>query len=120
MIFSKFSFGKTANRRFNYIPRYYDADKEEFKERVRRARAEVEVEVEAKAKAKAEVEDRAKGFEDRIRSGFQHRNRAYNNVYNSNGKTTLRVALIASILFAIFYLIFNSGLIDRFFIFFLK
>jgi hypothetical protein len=108
MIFSKFGFGKTSNRRFNYIPRYYDADKEAFNERVNRTKAEVN------------GESNIQGFENRIRNGFQFRNRAYNNVYNSSGKSTLRIALIALILGAIFYLMFNSGLIDRFFIFFMQ
>lgn len=108
MIFSKFSFGKTTNRRFNYIPRYYDADKEAFQERVKKSRAEANGEV------------HTEGYENRIRSGFQQRNRAYNNVYNTGGKSTLRVALIALILGSIFYLMFSSGLIDRFFIFFMK
>lgn len=108
MIFSKFGFGRTSNRRFNYIPRYYDADKEAFNERVNRTKAEVN------------GESNIQGFENRIRNGFQFRNRAYNNVYNSSGKSTLRIALIALILGAIFYLMFNSGLIDRFFIFFMR
>lgn len=104
MIFSKFGFGKTSNRRFNYIPRYYNAEKEELQERVRRAKEEIN----------------ETNYADRIRNGFKHRTNAYNTVKNPLSMSSVRVLLIAIILGSIFYLMFNGGLIDRFFLFFAK
>lgn len=103
MIFSRFGFGKTSNRRFNFTPRYYDADKEEFDKRVEMARREVGGE-------------RSTGdFKDRIRQGFNYRNKAYNNVYNQeHKKSMLRRLLIAGILGAIFYILLSSDLLDKF------
>ncbi len=104
MIFSKFGFGKTSNRRFNYIPRYYDADKEEFEQRVRRSKEAID----------------ETNYADRIRHGYKHRSNAYNTVKNPLSVSSIRVLLIAMVLGTIFYLMFNGGLIDRLFLFFEK
>jgi hypothetical protein len=103
MIFSRFGFGKTSNRRFNFVPRYYDADKEEFNKRVEMARREVG------------GEQSTDDLKERIRQGFSYRNKAYNNVYNhEHKKSLLRRMLIAVILGAIFYVLLSSDLLDKF------
>lgn len=102
MIFSRFGFGKASNRRFNYVPRYYDADKEEFEQRVDRARREL--------KGEQKPED----FRERIRQAYDYRSKAYNHVYNNDyKKSIIRRWLIAGLLGAIFYLLITSSLLDR-------
>ena len=54
-------------------------------------------------------------IKERIRQGFNYRNKAYNNVYNQeHKKSMLRRLLIAGILGAIFYILLSSDLLDKF------
>jgi hypothetical protein len=86
------SFNKTPkHQRFNYIPRYYDADKEDLDERVRLAKGE------------AGDADLAKS---RIRSGFKRRSRAGST--SNSAKSAIRLFLIIAILVLFTYMILTS------------
>jgi hypothetical protein len=104
MEFPRIRFGRTTNRRFNYIPRYYDEDKEEFNERVERARQELE------------GSNNPDDFAKRMKAGFKKRTKAYNSVYNIDKKgSTLRTIFIAGMLGLIFYLLFSHDIIGKMF-----
>lgn len=91
------SFNKTPkHQRFNYIPRYYDADKEDLDERVRLAKGE------------AGDADLAKS---RIRSGFKRRSRAGST--STSAKSAIRLFLIIAILVLFTYMILTSDSILR-------
>ena len=91
------SFNKTPkHQRFNYVPRYYDADKEDLEERVRLAKGEA---------------GNADLTKSRIRSGFKRRSRAGST--NPSAKTAVRFLLIIAILVLFTYLILTSNSIVR-------
>lgn len=86
------SFNKTPkHQRFKYIPRYYDADKEDLEERVRIAKGEAASEELTKA---------------RIRSGFKRKSRAGSTA--PNARSGIRLIIITVVLFLITYLILSS------------
>lgn len=91
------SFNRTPkHQRFNYVPRYYDEDKEDLQERVRLAKGE------------AGNADLAKS---RIRSGFKRRSRA--GTSNPSAKSAIRLMLIIAILVLFTYMILTSDSILR-------
>lgn len=100
--------GRAKNRRFKYVPRYYDEDMEDLEYRVDKARRERD-----KMAAAASAEE---NLETRMRKAMEFRTESYNREYNSMNKYSgARTILIAGILLFIFYLIFSSDLILRIF-----
>ena len=99
-----FSFGKgTTPRKFDYIPRYYDPQKEELKERLAQYKDEKDQE----------------GMKDRIRSGMRQKYNADSGYRSSQvKKSNLRLLYIIIILIFCSYLILRSDaffkLIDSF------
>lgn len=101
--------GRVANKRFKYIPRYYDEDRIEFEQNVERARRERDRMEQHEPLAHG-------GHEERMRKAMEFRTRAFNTEKNSMNKyASVRTIIIAGILFFIFYLIFSSDIILRIF-----
>jgi len=97
MDFGRIQMGRRANKRFNYRPMYYDADKEDLKERVNKA------EMSASGKYKTS------GFEKRIKHGFKNQAGNYTNQYNvvtSGGR--VRLLFIIIVIGLTFYLTFYT------------
>ncbi|MBI1305106.1 MAG: hypothetical protein GC181_00670 [Bacteroidetes bacterium] len=93
----RIQFGRRANRRFNYIPRYYDEDKEDLENRVNNVRMEVSGNYDPK------------GFEQRIRDGFNKKSTAYQTPYNTiNHGSRIRFLFILITLGLVFYLAFYT------------
>ncbi|MCB0734118.1 MAG: hypothetical protein H6608_09115 [Flavobacteriales bacterium] len=98
MDFGRVSFGRRANRRFQYRPRYYDPDKEDLDIRVSRAHME------------STGEYNPEGFENRIRQGFQQRSTLYTSEYNVIRQgARIRTILIILALGLVFYLTFYTN-----------
>lgn len=75
------------NRRFNYVPRFYNEDMDDLRNRVN------------SAKAKENEEYDIKGFKDRIKQGYERRDQAYNTHHNKEiWVSRLRLFLIIGIL----------------------
>lgn len=101
--------GRVSNRRFKYVPRFYDEDKEEFEFRVEQARKERD----RMQNPDVPLEG---SHEDRMRKAMEFRTKSYNSEYNAMNKFAgLRRLLIVGILVIIFYLIFSSDVILRIF-----
>jgi hypothetical protein len=83
-------FKTQKHRSFNFRPRYYDADKEAFEERIRRIESELDTD-------KSDVE----ATKLRIRQKFQ--NRRSGSGTGSNKASNIRVLVILGILGALAY-----------------
>ncbi len=79
------------NKRFDYQPLYYDAEKEELDQRV--ARIKKQIEAEKKGELNSEL------LRERLRSDWQRGSRQ-----SIVSKSNYRIALIAGFLFMVVYL----------------
>jgi hypothetical protein len=101
--------GRVANKRYKYVPRYYDEDKADLEYRVARARKDRDASQEAEQLLSG-------GHATRMRKAMQFRTDSFNTQYNSMNKfATVRTLIIATLLFIIFYLLFSHDLILRIF-----
>ena len=84
-----------SNKRFNFKPRYYNAQKEELEGRIARAKRELAAE-------EAGLTD-PESLKNKLSESWRvnHRRRV-------NQKANMRVAMIAAILFVIFYFYFMA------------
>lgn len=88
------------NRRFNYVPRFYDEDMDDLRNRIKAA--------ESKEKNEYDV----KGFRDRIRSGYERRENAYNTHHNKAiWASRIRLVLIIGILSVITWQLMTHDLL---------
>ena len=82
-------FYTAKNKRFNYQPRYYDEQKEELENRIKRAKQELGL---------SEDDDTyIPNIKGQIRSGYRKKSRA------ARQKTGMRMIIILAILALIFY-----------------
>ncbi|MFT4522116.1 MAG: hypothetical protein ACI8ZN_001056 [Bacteroidia bacterium] len=96
MAFERVKFGRRANRRFNYQPIYYDADREELTSRVEQI--------------KDNKSNKVEGYQARIKASYQRRNVAYNSDYNYiKSAARLRQLAIAILLGLALYLVFQTN-----------
>lgn len=73
------------NRRFNFVPRYYDPDREEFEQRVARAKREVE-------------QDSSGEFVPNIKGQFRN---AYMNIEHSPRKASIARMIVRLVTFVL-------------------
>lgn len=83
------------NKRFDYQPLYYDAEKEELEQR--KARIKREVEAEKRGDVDTEL------LRERLRADWQRGNRQ-----SALNKSNYRIALIAGFLFIVIYFYLTS------------
>ncbi len=89
------------HRRFNYSPRFFDAEKEKQKERKRRIQEEMGIAVE---------EETGSGYADRIRGGMRRKIKAHFEVTRKERKkSNLRLIIILIVLMIVFYYLLNSA-----------
>jgi hypothetical protein len=101
--------GRVANKRYKYVPRYYDEDKSDLDYRVARARRD-------RDRFENHASTPPGNSEDRMRKAMEFRTNAFNTEFNSmNRFAAVRTILIAAILVIIFYLLFSHDLILRIF-----
>lgn len=96
MDFGRTQMGRRTNRRFNYRPMYYDADREDLQDRVKQA----------EMAAKGEYDP--KGFEDRIRRRFRNQGVQSNSNHNFISGSKPRLLFIILVIGLMFYLTFYS------------
>lgn len=96
-----FGFGKKPkHRKFDYLPRYYDEDKERLEQTLNSYKGEARNEQKVKARISSGLRQRYRGNDEYRRS--------------SNKKSNLRIVYILIVLFFISYMILSSSGIQRF------
>lgn len=90
------------HRKFQYDPIYYNPEKEEREERVRRIKQEMGVEVEEQSDERA--------YKERIRGGMRRRIKSHFEVGRSERKkSNIRLIIILVLLMIIFYYLLNAA-----------
>lgn len=82
-----------SNRRFSFKPRYYDPQKEELEQRVSRIQREIDAENNGLKDPEA--------LRDKLSTTWRNNNRR-----SANQKSNMRIAMIAAVLFLVFYFYF--------------
>ncbi len=97
----KFTFVKISEHRtFHHKPIYYDEDKEEREERIRKAKDELGI----------EQEEDSRSTEDRVRGKMRRRIQSNIEVTRKEKKkSNLRLILILIALLILFYYLFTTG-----------
>lgn len=89
------------NRKFNYVPRYYDEDMDDLGKRVKAAEARLEDKYDES------------NFRERIRSGYERREKAYNVHFSRTiWVSRLRFVLIAAVLTVIVYKLVTNDILS--------
>lgn len=100
-----FSFNKLASHRvFNYVPRYYDPDKEKRDAIVRRAK------VEAGLIPEEDMDQDVESAKRRISKAFHSRGISNNYKRTSHKKSNIRIGIIIIILAGLAYIILNFNI----------
>lgn len=90
------------HRKFRYDPIYFNPEKEEREERLRRIKKEMGVE--------AEEQSDESGYKERIRGGMRGRIKSHFEVGRSERKkSNLRLVIILILLMAAFYYLLNAA-----------